>query len=137
MGDFVIKRRDGLPAYQIVSLLEDLEEGINLIVRGQDLIASTGAQLFIAKYLNKNKFHDSKFVHHKLIKNNYGKKLSKSHGDLSLRVLKEKMKSPTFIYQEIAKMLDLKFKENITFDDLKHSFRISKNKKNLSKILNK
>ena len=51
--------------------------------------------------------------------------------------MKEKMKRPTFIYQEIAKILDLKFKEIITFDDLKHSFRISKNKKNLSKILNK
>tara|TARA_Y100001970_G_C14153549_1_gene814151 strand:- start:105 stop:1019 length:915 start_codon:yes stop_codon:yes gene_type:complete len=134
IGDFIIKRRDGLPAYQIVSLLEDLEAGVNLIVRGQDLIASTGAQLFIAQCLNEKKFLDSKFVHHKLIKNNSGEKLSKSFGDLSLKVIKEKIKTPKFIYQEIAKMLNLNFNEIVTLDHLKHSFKISITQKNILKF---
>ena len=56
MGDFVVRRRDGLPAYQIASLMDDIEMGVNLIVRGIDLISSTGAQLLLAKYLNDSFF---------------------------------------------------------------------------------
>ena len=75
IGDFVIRRRDGLPAYQIASLMDDIEMGVNLIVRGADLISSTGAQLFLAKCLNDSSFPAAHFVHHMLMKNESGKKL--------------------------------------------------------------
>ncbi len=129
IGDFVIKRRDDLPAYQIISLMDDLENGINLIVRGQDLLASSGAQLFLARCLKRNIFLSSRFVHHQLIKNNLGEKLSKRFGDLSLKVLNEKNYSPTFVFRETAKLLNLPFHEIITIDHLKESFKIAINKK--------
>ncbi len=77
MGDFVIRRRDGLPAYQIASLIDDLEMGVNLVVRGHDLLASTAAQLFLSKCLKDSFFPAAYFVHHQLMKNESGEKLSK------------------------------------------------------------
>ena len=81
IGDFVIRRRDGLPAYQVASLMDDIEMGVNLIVRGYDLITSTVAQLFLAKCLSEPFFPATHFVHHMLMKNELGTKLSKSSGN--------------------------------------------------------
>ena len=123
LGDFVIRRRDGLPAYQIASLMDDIELGVNLIVRGSDLVKSTGAQLFLAKCLNDPFFPNSYFVHHKLLKNESGKKLSKSSGDNSLNFLREKYNRPAIVYKQIAKILYLPFDEIQTLQDLIELFR--------------
>jgi len=122
IGDFVVKRRDGLPAYQITSLIDDINIGVNLVVRGQDLLASTGAQLFLSECLNDNIFPASFFVHHQLIKNESGEKLSKSSCDLSLKILK-KNHSPTWVFQQTAKWLNLPFDQIMTIDHLKEVFR--------------
>ena len=55
--DFVIARRDGIPAYQVASLADDIDYGINLITRGNDLLSSTAAQLYLASLINLNKFY--------------------------------------------------------------------------------
>ena len=123
IGDFVVKRRDGLAAYQLASVIDDLEFGINLVVRGLDLRASTGAQLFLAKCLNDTIFPETRFVHHGLQKDDSGAKLSKSNGSYSLKMLREKHQNPAWIYQETAKSLNIPFEEIQTLDDLKEVFR--------------
>ncbi len=123
MGDFVVKRRDGIPAYQLASVMDDLELGVNLVVRGEDLRASTAAQLFLAQCLNDQNFPATRFVHHRLITDNSGNKLSKSAGALSLKLLREKHQSPVWIYQETAKSLKLPFQQIQTLDNLKEVFR--------------
>ena len=123
VGNFVIRRRDGLPAYQIASLIDDIEMSINLIVRGSDLISSTGSQLFLAKCLKDSFFPAVHFVHHKLMKNESGKKISKSSGDHSLKYLRKKYNSPTIVYQNSAKILDLPFDDIHTLQDLTQVFR--------------
>ena len=123
IGDFVIRRRDGLPAYQIASLMDDIEMGVNLIVRGADLISSTGAQLLLAKCLNDPFFPAAHFVHHMLIKNESGKKLSKSSGNHSLKFLRNKYDRPTIVYKQSAEILDLPFKDIETLQDLIEVFR--------------
>ena len=123
IGDFVIRRRDGLPAYQIASLMDDIEMGVNLIVRGADLISSTGAQLLLAKCLNDSFFPAAHFVHHMLMKNESGKKLSKSSGNHSLKFLRNKYNRPTIVYQQSAEILDLPFEDIQTLQDLKEVFR--------------
>lgn len=80
MGDFVIRRRNGLPSYQIASLADDIHFGINYIVRGEDLLASTAAQLYLAKLVGASSFLDAQFLHHPLLKNDVDEKLSKSAG---------------------------------------------------------
>ena len=81
VGDFVVRRRDGLPAYQITSLCDDVAMGITIVVRGQDLKESTAMQLFLAKLLGENAFEKILWWHHPLIIDQQGEKLSKSAGN--------------------------------------------------------
>ena len=80
MGDTVIWRKDGLPAYQLVSLYEDTHDGTTLIVRGDDLRPSTATQLYLARLLDCRRFTRCRFHHHKLLYENNRRKLSKSAG---------------------------------------------------------
>lgn len=94
MGDFVIRRRDGLPAYHIASLTDDLTHGINTIVRGEDLIDSSAAQLYLATLLQEHAFLNARFYHHPLLVDENGHKLSKSGGSTSLKWLREQGVTP-------------------------------------------
>lgn len=87
--DFVIRRRDGIAAYHVASLSDDLKYGINLIVRGADLLDSTAAQLLLARTLGESLFMNAQFVHHPLLKDPAGLKLSKSAGSDSLKAMRE------------------------------------------------
>lgn len=85
----VIKRRNGFPAYQIASLIDDVTMHINCVVRGADLIPSTIVQLYLAQLLKLDLFTQATFYHHPLITNNEGEKLSKSAGSLSIQVYRQ------------------------------------------------
>jgi glutamyl-tRNA synthetase len=107
MHNFVVKKKDGFPAYQLTSVIDDLFFGVDLIVRGGDLWPSTLAQHVLANALGKNSFADIAFYHHPLLTED-GKKLSKSAGAVSIRYLRENGKSPAEIYTMIAGMLGIK-----------------------------
>jgi glutamyl-tRNA synthetase len=85
MPDPVLRQRNGRPAYHIASLLDDEAFAMDLIVRGEDLLASTALQLHLASLLGLRKFPTARFVHHGLITDSEGRKLSKSAGDEALR----------------------------------------------------
>lgn len=78
LGDFVIWRRDDLPAYQWFSVVDDTDAGITHILRGEDLHTSSAAQLFLARFLPDNSLLDVEFRHHALVMGDAGLKLSKS-----------------------------------------------------------
>ena len=81
MPDFVIRKKDGVAAYQVASVVDDLRLGTTLIVRGLDLQPSTAAQLWLAGQLSETAaFNTSqiRFFHHPLLTNAAGQKLSKS-----------------------------------------------------------
>ena len=88
MKDFIVRKKDGFPSYQLTSLIDDLHFEVDLIVRGADLWESTLAQMYLARVLDKDRFCESTFVHHELVKGRNGQKLSKSAGDSSLRRIK-------------------------------------------------
>lgn len=79
-GDFIIRRRDLLPAYHIASLADDLDFGVNLIIRGEDLLTSTAAQRELAEALGQEGqgFLAAEIWHHALITDPNGNKFSKS-----------------------------------------------------------
>ncbi len=85
MGDFVVRQKDGMPAYQIASLSDDLHYGVDLIVRGMDLLPSSAAQLYLAQCLGETGFLKTTFHHHGLQLGEDGSKLSKSAGAASLK----------------------------------------------------
>jgi len=72
MRDFIVRRKDTVPAYQVASLVDDLHFGINFIVRGEDLLASTAAQVFLAEQIDEYDFCQSKFLHHRLLTDDAG-----------------------------------------------------------------
>jgi len=111
MRDFVVRKKDGYPAYQLASIIDDLHFGIDLVVRGQDLWPSTLAQLYLASKLGADTFTNSAFYHHALLTEK-GKKLSKSAGDTSVRYLRKLGKKPADIYAQIGRMAGST--ENIT-----------------------
>lgn len=84
MKNFIVRKRDGLPAYQLCSVIDDVHFGVDLIVRGEDLWASTLAQLHLATVLQRSSFPETCFVHHPLLTNDDGTKLSKSAGNYSV-----------------------------------------------------
>jgi glutamyl/glutaminyl-tRNA synthetase len=107
MKNFIIRRRDGIPSYQLASVVDDLYYNIDLVVRGEDLWSSTIAQHELASALGENRFREITFYHHPLLMEAQGKKLSKSAGATSIRNLRENGKKPSDIYTLIAGMLDI------------------------------
>lgn len=77
-GYSVMRTRAGLPAYHIASISDDVRFGITHVVRGEDLRASTGLQLDIARRLGLSAFLNIRFEHHPLVLDADGRKLSKS-----------------------------------------------------------
>lgn len=102
MQNFVVRKKDGGPAYQLASLCDDLHFGVDLIVRGQDLWPSTLAQLQLAKKLRFDPFLNATFYHHPLLMASANQKLSKSAGDTSVKYLRESGKTASEIYGMIA-----------------------------------
>lgn len=102
MRHFVVRKKDGLPAYQICSLIDDLHFGVDFIVRGEDLLGSTAAQLFLAAVLGENRFAETRFFHHPLITEASGIKLSKSAGATSIKSFREKGETPVAVFKAIA-----------------------------------
>lgn len=99
---FVVRKRDGMAAYQLSSVVDDLYFGTDLIVRGADLWPSTLAQLYLSRLLPQNNFTDTTFVHHPLLLDAQGQKLSKSAGAGSVFQLRKAGKSSAEIYEILA-----------------------------------
>lgn len=87
LRDVVVRLKNGRPAYQLASLVDDVHYGVDFIVRGDDLLPSTLVQLWLAELLGYSGFSKTVFHHHALLKLPNGEKLSKSAGDTSLRAL--------------------------------------------------
>jgi glutamyl-tRNA synthetase len=110
-GSFVVRRKDGIASYQIASLIDDMHFGINAVVRGNDLLQSSGMQLFLAEKLYLNQFSRTHFWHHALVANPSGKKLSKSAGDTSIRFFISQGGKVNDIYQGFCHWLNLPSKK--------------------------
>lgn len=85
-GDVLIRDRRGNWTYQFVAAVDDFRQGIDLVIRGVDLLASTGRQIRIARLLGRTT--PPEFRHHPLIMKTADQKLSKSDGDTGVRDLR-------------------------------------------------
>ena len=73
-GDFIIKRKDNITAYQLAVVIDDQRNNITHIVRGYDLLDSTPKQIFLQKTLG---YRSPQYCHFPVIIDQYGEKLSK------------------------------------------------------------
>lgn len=74
IGDFIIRRKDGLIAYQLAVITDDALQGVTHIIRGSDLLACTAKQIFLAKKLT---LAIPSYGHIPVVVNKQGQKLSK------------------------------------------------------------
>lgn len=105
MQYFVVRKKDGYPAYQLASLIDDQHFGIDLIVRGADLYDSTVAQLYLASLLQQESFLQTTFYHHPLLMKDGDVKLSKSASDTSVRYWRQAGKTAADVYTMIGALL--------------------------------
>ena len=85
--DFVILRSDKSPTYHLASTLDDIDYGITIIARGEDILSSTPKHILLMQALDADL---PEFCHLPLLFGPDGKKLSKRHGDTSVLAFKEK-----------------------------------------------
>ena len=81
VGDFIVRRRDGIIAYQLATALDDSEPDIATVVRGRDLLDNTPRQIHLMTLLNRS---HPRYAHLPLILDRAGKKLSKQTGALPI-----------------------------------------------------
>ncbi len=85
-GDFVIVRQDGMPVYNFVVVIDDALMGITHVIRGEDHLSNTPKQIVIYEALD---FAIPQFAHLPIILGEDRTKLSKRHGAVSVRALKD------------------------------------------------
>jgi len=98
-GDFLVWRRDDVPAYQLACVVDDAAMRITEVVRGADLLKSTARQLLIYRALD---LAAPEWFHCRLITDSNGQRLAKRHDALSIRTLREQGKSPENVRQMLA-----------------------------------
>lgn len=105
-GDLLVRDRDGNWTYQFAATVDDDVQGVTLVIRGVDLLASTGRQIRLARLLGRAE--PPAFLHHPLIMKSAasaggfvgpGQKLSKSDGDTGIRELRQRGWTPAQVIE--------------------------------------
>jgi glutamyl-tRNA synthetase len=104
VGDFVVARADGVPAYQLAVVVDDAAMGVTDVVRGDDLLSSTGRQLLLYAALS---LPAPRFAHVPLVVGEDGERLAKRHGALSLGELRERGADPRAVVGLLAALSGL------------------------------
>ena len=101
-GDLVVRDREENWSYGFAVVVDDLRQGINLVVRGEDLLRETARQIRLGGLLGRPA--PARYLHHPLIHKPGGAKLSKSDGDSGVRDLRAAGWSPHRVRDEAARL---------------------------------
>jgi glutamyl-tRNA synthetase len=112
LGDFVIAKADGTPAYQLAVVVDDLCSNVTHIVRGDDLLDSTPRQMLIYRALMQASRVPSHY-HLPLVTGPDGLRLAKRHGDSRLSFYRDKGVSPCRILALLARWCGIDADERI------------------------
>jgi glutamyl-tRNA synthetase/glutamyl-Q tRNA(Asp) synthetase len=104
-GDLLVRDREGNWTYQFAATVDDLLQGVTFVIRGDDLLASTGRQLQLARLLGRAE--PPRFLHHPLIMKSPEQKLSKSDGDTGIRDLRARGWTPERVVGQAAALAGL------------------------------
>ncbi|MFZ9982339.1 MAG: glutamate--tRNA ligase family protein [Cyclobacteriaceae bacterium] len=102
-----VRRKNALPSYHLASVSDDVRFGVDLVVRGADLYDSTLGQLVLAEALGLETFRQTAFVHHPLLTDPEGHKLSKTAGDVSVAALRREGAGRGAIYTRVLELAGL------------------------------
>jgi glutamyl-tRNA synthetase len=99
-GDFILRRTDGIFAYQLAVVVDDAEQGMTQVLRGDDLLASTARQIVLYRLLH---FREPRWAHAPLVLSAAGERLSKRDGPASLSMLRLAGADPRGIVSRLAR----------------------------------
>ncbi len=101
IGDFIIVRSSGIPAYNFAVVVDDHLMDITHVIRGEDHLSNTAMQLLLYRVLG---FNPPRFAHHALILGKDRAKLSKRHGSVSVREFRNKGYLPEVMINYLAQL---------------------------------
>lgn len=93
-GDFILRRSDGVFAYQLAVVVDDAEMGVTEVVRGRDLLLSAAQQIYLYRLLGKDV---PTYSHHPLLVNSRGQRLCKRDQSLAVGALRERYSAQDII----------------------------------------
>ncbi len=100
MGDFVIARKDTPTSYHLSVTVDDHLQGVTLVTRGEDILASTHVHVLLQRLLG---YATPVYAHHKLLLGADGKRLAKRDRAVSIRALREDGKTPEDVFSLLPK----------------------------------
>lgn len=119
-GDYVIRRSDGLFAYQLAVVVDDGEQGVNCIVRGMDLLCSSPQQMYLQELLG---LESCTYAHVPLVVGEKDRRLSKRDRDAALDELLGMYKTPEGVLGHVAGITGIApSTEPVTCEELLESF---------------
>jgi glutamyl/glutaminyl-tRNA synthetase len=120
-GDLLLRDATGNWTYQFAVVVDDMIHGVNLVIRGEDLLSSTGRQILLGRLLGR--IEPARFLHHPLIMSETGAKLSKRDGAPGLDELRQQGLEPAAVLGMAAHATGLiPTPESITPDELGDRF---------------
>jgi len=105
VDDVVLRRNDGVPAYNLAVVVDDAAQGVTEVVRGADLLTSTPRQLLLAKMLELDIV--TRYAHVPLVVGDDGQRLAKRHGAVTLGDLAAEGVDPRAVLGALARSLGM------------------------------
>lgn len=104
-GDLLVRDRLGNWTYGFCVVVDDVRHGVDLVIRGRDLLHATATQIRLGRLLGRDR--PPAFLHHPLIRKPSGAKLSKADGDTAIRSLLEAGRTPAELLGEATAAVGL------------------------------
>lgn len=120
VDDVVLRRNDGVPAYNLAVVVDDGLQSVSDVVRGDDLLASTPRHVMLQRLLG---IDTPSYLHVPLVNGHDGERLAKSHGATTLRELQDAGTTAADVVTWVARSLDLAAVDEMpSLDDLLDRF---------------
>lgn len=123
-GDFLVETKEGLPSYQLAVVVDDARQGIDRIVRGDDLLASTHRQLLLQQRLGIGPA--PQYYHLPLVVGVDGRRLAKRHGDSRVTHYRQLGVAPERLIGLMAEWCGLGSRQEMTTAQFAHHFDLHK-----------
>jgi glutamyl-tRNA synthetase len=115
VDDFVLRRSDGTPAYNVAVVVDDADQGVSEVVRGDDLLDSTPRQILLQRLLG---YPTPRYLHVPLVLNDAGQRLAKRDGAVTLAALAAAGVEPAAVVDWIARSLGASASRDVRLADL-------------------
>ena len=125
LGDFVIAKADGTPAYQLAVVVDDAAMGVTHVVRGDDLIDSTPRQILLYRALGMPEEIPT-YLHLPLVVGEDGLRLAKRHGDTRLSHYRQRGISPQRVLGLMARWCGINGYDEIELHELSSEFDVDR-----------